>query len=72
MNKIRLEKIYSSSDSVHVKFLINEKDLGVLYLKQDEAELLIKSLRQGVGDADSELESDIFDEDDDFSTDVDG
>ena len=71
MNKIRLEKIYSSGDSIHVKLLINEKDSGVLYLKQNEAELLIQSLRQGVRETDSELESNIFDEDDDFDVDVD-
>lgn len=63
---IKLEKIYFSGDTVHVKLLINDKDCGILYLNTDEAELLLKSLKFGVGRTDSELESNIFDEEDDF------
>jgi len=71
MNKIRLEKIYSSNSSLHVKLLVNDKDIGVLYLKEDEAELLIQALRHGVRNAETELESNIFDTEDDFDGDID-
>lgn len=71
MNKIRLERIYSSSDSVHVKLLINNKDVGVLYLKEEEADLLLKSLKNGCYINEVEIESNIFDEEDDFDSDID-
>jgi len=71
MNKITLEKIYSSGDSVHVKILFNSKDVGVLFLKEEEAELLIKALRLGASSADVDVFTDIFDEDDIFDGDID-
>lgn len=71
MNKIRLEKIYSSGNSIHVKFILNEKDAGILYLKEDEAELLIKALRFGVRENDTSLDTNIFDDDSDFDSDID-
>jgi len=63
MNNLRLEKIYSSGDSVHVKVLINDKDVGVLYLKDEEIDLLLKSLKHGARSSDCTLEENIFEED---------
>jgi hypothetical protein len=71
MNNISLEKVYESNNSVHVKLFINEKDCGILYLKSDEADLLIECLKRGVNDADAKLSTNIFDSEDDFDSDID-
>jgi hypothetical protein len=70
MNKISLQKIHSSGPgSVHVKLLINEKDVGILYLKEEELDILIQCLKKGIYDSDTNLETDIFDDDDSIDND---
>ena len=71
MNKIKLERVHSSGDCVHVKLLINGNDSGILYLKTDEVEVLIECLKKGIYSSETELETDIFDEEDDFDQDTD-
>jgi hypothetical protein len=67
MNKISLEKIDSSSSNcLHVKMLINDNDVGVLYLKEEEVDILIKTLKRGIYSSEVKLESNIFDDEDDF------
>jgi hypothetical protein len=67
MNKISLEKIDSSSrNCLHVKMLINDNDVGVLYLKGEEVDILIKTLKRGIYSSEVKLESNIFDDEDDF------
>jgi hypothetical protein len=70
MNKVVLQKIYSSGPgSVHVKLLINNKDVGIIYLKEEEAEVLINCLRQGAVNSDIDFETDIFETEDDYNLD---
>jgi len=70
MNKISLQKIHSSGpDSVHVKLFINDKDVGILYLKEEELDVLLKCLKKGIYDSDTNFETDIFDDDSDVDED---
>ena len=70
MNKITLEKVYSSGDNYHVKFLINGNDVGILYLKEAEANILLDSLRHGVSSSETIVDSNIYDDgDEDFDGD---
>lgn len=63
MNKISLQKIHSSGpDSAHVKLLINDKDVGILYLKEEELDTLVKCLKKGIYDSDTNFETDIYDD----------
>ena len=71
MNNIVLEKINSSGSIVHVRLLINNKDIGVLYLKEEEADILIKCLKHGSLNSDINLESKIY-TDDNEDEDLDG
>jgi hypothetical protein len=63
--------VHSSGDCVHVKLLINGNDSGILYLKTNEVEVLIECLKKGIYSSETELETDIFDEEDDFDLDTD-
>jgi len=70
MNKITLQKVHSTGPGfVHVKILINNKDVGILYLKDDEAEVLINYLKRGAAELEAEFDSDIFDTEDDYNLD---
>lgn len=70
MNKIRLEKVHSSGGCVHVKLFINESDVGILYLKEDEVEILIECLKKGIYSSETELVTNIFDDEYDFDLDT--
>lgn len=72
MNKISLLKVHSSpGGSYHVKLLINGNDVGILYLKEGEVEVLLDALRNG-RESDSVVDSDIYDsEDENFDVDND-
>jgi hypothetical protein len=70
MNKISLQKVHSSGPgSAHVKLLINDKDVGILYLKEEELDVLLKCLKNGVYHNDTNLETDIFDDENDIDED---
>lgn len=69
MNNIKLEKIESLGSCTHIKFIINDKDVGALYLKEEELQTLIKCLKNGIYSSDVEFTTNIFDEDDDFDLD---
>jgi hypothetical protein len=72
MNKITLEKIHSTESCYHIKLLINDKDAGILYLKESEMDMLYDSLKKGAINADVTLESNIYDSDEDeFEDDID-
>ena len=70
MNNIVLEKVNSSGNSVHVKLLINDKDVGILYLKEEEVDILLKCLKHGSLSTDVNLESKIYTEEEDFDGDL--
>lgn len=66
MKKISLQKVHGvGPNSFHVKMLVNEKDVGILYLKEEELEVLIDCIKKGIYDSDTEFETDIFDDEDD-------
>jgi hypothetical protein len=72
MNKITLEKIHSTESCYHIKLLINDKDVGILYLKESEMDMLYDSLKKGAINADVTLESNIYDcDEDEFEDDID-
>jgi len=66
MNKISLEKLESYSGNLHVKMLINGNDVGILYLKEEEVDILINALKKGIYSSDAKLESNLYDDADDF------
>lgn len=66
MNKIVLEKIQSSGNVKHIKLLINDNDVGILYLKEDEVEIFYNCLKNGKFESETVLETDLFDSEDDF------
>jgi len=67
MNKISLEKIMSSSGgNLHVRLLINDKDVGVLYLKEEEADVLIAAIKKGIYSSDTTFSSNLYDDENDF------
>jgi len=61
-----LEKIQSSGNVKHIKLLINDNDVGILYLKEEEVDILYNCLKQGKFDSETILETDLFDSEDDF------
>lgn len=71
MNKITLEKINSSNGVYHVKLLIDGKDVGVLYLKEEEAQVLLNCLKFGRSESEVALDINIFDDEDEFEDDID-
>jgi len=66
MNKVVLEKIQSSGNVKHIKLLINDNDVGVLYLKEEEVDILFNCLKNGKYESETILETDLFDSEDDF------
>lgn len=72
MNKITLQKVYSSGNSYHVKVLVNGNDVGILYLKEEEVDIILDSLRHGIRDSETIIDSNIYDDnDEDFDDDND-
>jgi hypothetical protein len=63
MNKISLEKVNSSNGITHVRFLINDKDVGMLYLKDDELDIALACLKKGSFNSDTEIHSDVYTDD---------
>lgn len=46
--------------------LINDNDVGILYLKEDEVEIFYNCLKNGKFESETVLETDLFDSEDDF------
>lgn len=66
MNKIELVKIDSTGTGVtHIKVLIDEKDVGMLYLNADEVDLLLNTLKHGYLESDVEVSTNIYEDSDD-------
>jgi hypothetical protein len=63
MNKISLEKVNSSNSITHVKFSIDDKDVGMLYLKDDELDVVLACLRKGSFNSETEVISDVYADD---------
>lgn len=60
----------SSGSSVHVKLLINDKEVGVLYLKEDEVDILTTALKKGIYSSDIKFETNLYDDSEDFDDDI--
>lgn len=71
MNKITLEKIQSTGSCTHVKITINNSEVGALYLKEDELDILLSCLKKGIYSSDTQLTSNLFDDDETFDLDED-
>ena len=71
MNKISLERVQTVDLCTHVKLLVNGNDVGILYLKEDEADILFKCLKRGSYQTETQLDSNIYEDDgdDDFTDD---
>jgi hypothetical protein len=59
MNLIELRAITRAGNSSHVSVFINKKDVGILYLKDNEIDIFLRALSQGAGQADIQLETDL-------------
>ena len=66
MNKIILEKINSGGSCTHVKITINDSEVGALYLKESELDVLLSCLKNGIYSSDTQLTSNLFDDDETF------
>lgn len=53
--KIELENIQNTDHGVHVKVLANNKEVGVLYLSNDELEAILDLIRKGVHNSSTEF-----------------
>lgn len=71
MNRISLEKIQSTGACTHVKIIINDSEVGALYLKEEELDILLACLKKGIYSSDTQLTSNIFDDDETFDSDED-
>jgi hypothetical protein len=67
MNKIELQLVDThGDDTYHVKVLVNGKDVGILYLNEEEGEIITKLLQRGAAASDAQFNSDLFDQDGDY------
>lgn len=66
--KIEFAHLASTDSSIHVKVLADGKDVGVLYLSNEELEALLDLIRKGVRNSDTEFTNNlnIDDGDDDL------
>ena len=70
-NRITLEKIGSAGSCTHVKIIINNSEVGALYLKEEELDALLKCLKNGIYSSETELVTNLFDDDETFDSDED-
>lgn len=62
MNTIYLSKTHvTNNGSIHAQVKINGNDVGLLYLTPEETDILVGSLRNGLVNSDTVLETDFFD-----------
>jgi len=67
MNKIELQLVDThGEDTYHVKVLVNGKDVGILYLNEEEGEIITKLLQRGATASDAQFSSDLFDQEEDY------
>lgn len=63
MNLVELKAVTQVGDSSHVSVFINKKDVGILYLKGSEIDVLLSLLRLGTQQSSVQLETDLNIED---------
>lgn len=67
MNSLSLLTTHKThSGGVHAQIKLNDKDIGVLYLSEREADILLSILRKGVINTDTRLQTDIIEEEEDW------
>lgn len=59
MNSVELKAVTQVGDSSHVSVYINKKDVGILYLKGNEIDVLLSLLRLGAQQSNVQLETDL-------------
>lgn len=63
MNLVELKAVTQVGDSSHVSVFINKKDVGILYLKGSEIDILLSLLRLGTQQSNVQIETDLNIED---------
>ena len=63
MNLVELKAVTQVGDSSHVSVFINKKDVGILYLKGSEIDVLLSLLRLGTQQSNVQIETDLTIED---------
>lgn len=63
MNLVELKAVTQVGDSSHVSVFINKKDVGILYLKSSEIDILLSLLRLGTQQSNVQIETDLNIED---------
>lgn len=63
MNLVELKAVTQVGDSSHVSVFINKKDVGILYLKGSEIDVLLSLLRLGTQQSNVQIETDLNIED---------
>ncbi len=59
MNLVELKAVTQVGDSSHVSVFINKKDVGILYLKGSEIDILLSLLRLGTQQSNVQIETDL-------------
>jgi len=63
MNKIELRKVEATgTGTLHIKIFFNDKDVGFIYLNDNEVDAFIKCLKRGAANADVDLITSIYDD----------
>jgi hypothetical protein len=63
MNNLNLVQTHrTSTGSQHIQVVLNGKDVGILYLTEDETKLFLKLFRVGAVTADIMLATDLYTE----------
>jgi len=72
MHNISLTRTHTTGNgSLHVELSINGKDVGLLYLTQQEASILVNTLKHGIQDGETRVVCDLSEEEYfDYNTDI--
>ena len=70
INTIRLEPTEPGTGSVNTRVIINDHDIGILYLNKDEFDILHDVLKIGSGVAGSNVQIDVADSEEEIDYDM--
>jgi hypothetical protein len=63
MNTLKLVATHkTSSGAAHIKILLNDNDVGLLFLTEKEIQVLMNILRLGLVNSDTRLQTDLIQE----------
>jgi hypothetical protein len=65
MNKLELRKVEATgTGTLHIKIFLDDKDVGFIYLNNDEIDTVVKCLKRGALASEVELITDVYNDDD--------